>query len=121
MENQKIIEVSITLLKITSEDKWLDNYIKIKGDKIENSPQYFYLIGKMKPIFEWMDYRKLNQDYLTKRLIEILVSIVRDEQKKSIKIYKDYRINTGHKRASCMLYLGYEKIKAIIVPDNYKL
>lgn len=121
MEKQKMKEVSITALKITAEDDFLIGHISSWGASIRNSPHYMYLIGIATPMLKWMDMRKLDQDYHTKKLIELLVDIAKNGQKEPIKIYKDGRINTGHKRTACMLYLGYKKIKAEIVPDNYKL
>lgn len=121
MEKTKTIEVSITALRITSEDRWLKEYIKNNGDSVFKSPHFLYLSGDPMPVYLWMVCRNLELKHITHPLMLTLQSLIKEGQKKPIKIYKDMRINTGHKRAACMLFLGYKTIKAIIVPDDYKL
>lgn len=121
MEKTKIIEVSISALKVTSEDKWLRTWIEKNGDSVKKSPHYKWLNGDVKPIYDWMKFRKLRRDYITIPLIQIFKSLLNEGQKEPIKIYKDRRINTGHKRAACLLFMGKKTIKAEIVPDDYKL
>lgn len=115
------MDVRIRDLKVTSEDAWLDRWIKKNGDKVAQSPQYLYLIGNPEPMISWMKYRKTPKEHLSKKIIEVLVSLIKEGQKEPIKIYKDYRICTGHKRATCLLYLGKETIEAQVVGDLYKL
>lgn len=117
----KIQEVSITVLRITGEDNWMKDYIDRVGDKVETSPHFLYLLGRSMEMVEWMNYRKLSEEYITGKMMIILKSLIKEGQKEPIKIYKDMRINTGHKRAACMLFLGYSKIKALIVPNDFKL
>lgn len=116
-----VIEVKISDLRITAEDLFLKSYVAQASDRVEHSPQYYYLIGYYKVMSEWMQYRNLDYSYITTRLMYTLKSLISVGQLEPIKIYKDMRINTGHKRAACMLFLGYETIKAIIVPDDTKL
>jgi len=121
MEKTKTIEVFIDALRITYEDDWLGNYVEINGDSISKFPLYLALKGDVKPLKEWSEFRSM---YFIDR-IEILINLYKDiilnGQIEPIKIYHDMRINTGHKRASCMKLMGYKKIKAIIVNDDYKL
>lgn len=115
------IEVKISELRITAEDMWLLGYIDQTGGGIMSSPHYLYLRGLYETMYEWMQRRDLMPYYITMPMMDVLQSIIKEGQKEPIKIYKDMRINTGHKRAACMLFLGYKTIKAIIVPDNTKL
>lgn len=115
------ISVKIKDLKITSEDEWLDNWIADYGSGVERSPQYLALRGKTIPLASWMESRDLDFNKRLRMLHNVYNSIKAEGQKTPIKIYKDMRINTGHKRASAMLALGFDKIKAEIVPDDYKL
>ena len=121
MEETKIIEVSITSLKITSEDEWLDTYIKTSGDKVSDSPQYLALLGERSPLRDWMGFRGLDWLEGLRDILDVYVSLKKEGQKEPILIYSDGRINTGHKRAASALYLNWEKLKAVVVPDNYKL
>lgn len=121
MAKTKITEVSITSLRITAEDYWLERWIKTNGDSVARSPHYRYLQGKGEAMRSWMMSRSLEYDYLTEPMMQVLRSLIDEGQKEPIKIYKDMRINTGHKRAACLLFLGKETIKAEIVPDDYKL
>lgn len=121
MEKIKTTAVSITTLKITSEDKWLQKWVERHGATVGNSPQFKYLLGDSKPMQKWMQHRLLPANYLSKPLMETLASIIKEGQKEPIKIYKDGRINTGHKRAACLLFLGHDTIQAEIVEDDYKL
>lgn len=113
--------MSITALKVNPDDEWLTDYIRDNGDGVENSPHFKYLKGKSKDLHLWMSKRSLPWDYVSKPLMDTLVSLIKEGQKEPIKIYKDMKINTGHKRAACMLFLGFDKIKAVVVPDDYKL
>lgn len=115
------IDVEIVNLKITTEDSWSKNWVVSHSDSVYRSPHYLYLQGNGQPMLDWLTFRKLPVDYLARPLIKILVSILKEGQKEPIKIYKDGRINTGHKRAAAMAYLGHKKIKATVVEDNYKL
>lgn len=116
-----VIEVKISDLRITSEDPWMDKHIEKFHDSVSISPHYRYLNGTYHWIAEWTNFRKLDKNYITWPLMLTLQSLIKEGQLEPIKIYKDMRINTGHKRAACMLFLGYETIKAIIVPDDTKL
>lgn len=119
----EIIDVPISLLRITPdvEGVWLTNWIKENGDSIKESPAYLYLEGDYEPLRSWCDFHHLPSFYLSQKLMEVLKSIIYEGQKEPILLYRDMRINTGHKRAACMLYLGAKTIKAIIVSDDYKL
>lgn len=116
-----MVELSITSLKITYEDEWLKKYVELFGDSVEMSPQHQYLIGNKEPLKYWMLYR--NIDWVTRANImdELVGDIVLNGQKEPIKVYKDFRINTGHKRSAVLLYQGKITIKAEYVPDDYKL
>lgn len=122
MENE-IIDVPIELLRITPdvEGKFLKHWIIDYGEGVKDSPHYLYLCGDYEPVAEWMRQRKLNPGYLSQKLMQLLQSIIWEGQKEPILIYKDMRINTGHKRAACLLFLKEKTIKARIVPDHYKL
>lgn len=115
------MKVKIKDLKVTGEDEWMLDWIEKSEGLVSKSPHYLYLKGNPVPIVEWMINRNLPMEYLTGPLIEVLVSLIKDGQKEPIKIYKDKRICTGHKRASCLLYLGKDTIEAEIVSDDYKL
>ena len=119
----EIIEVPIKLLRVTHEVEgyWMMNWIKENGDSVKDSPQYLYLMGDFEPLWDWCRFRHLPSMYMSKKLMEVLYSIVYEGQKEPIKIYKDMRINTGHKRAACLLFLGAKNIKAEIVSDDTKL
>lgn len=121
MEKTKTTEVFITALRIAVEDDWLKEWTEKIGFGVSTSPQYLYLKGKPDAMMEWMNYRKLPSFHLTKPLMDTLKSILRVGQLEPIKIYKDMRIATGHKRAACLLFLGKDKIKAEFVEDDYKL
>lgn len=113
------IVVKIKDLRITGEDEWKLNYIKECGDSIYTYPEYLYLKDGVGNLLEqWLGgYAQFRMGHLTavkKHLKEF-------GQLKPIKIYKDMRINTGHKRAAGLASLGKETIKAIIVPDDTKL
>lgn len=116
-----MIDLYITSLKITSEDKWLERWIKNNGDQVRQSPQYLYLCGETEPLEEWMKFRKLPLRYMAVPLMNTLQSLIKDGQKEEILVYKDSRINTGHKRAACLLWLGHTEIDARFVDDDYKL
>lgn len=115
-------ETPIASLKITADkkDNWLKNYIK-RRDSIVDSPHYLYLIGQPQVMAEWMEFRRLPANYHTEKLVRLLVDIAKNGQRNPIKIYKDGRINTGHKRAVCMFYLGYKTIRTVTISNDYKL
>jgi hypothetical protein len=121
MERTKITEVSIDALKVTYEDKWLENYVKKNGDSVSKFPLYLALKGNTTPLKDWSNFRSMSLKYRIENLIDLYKDIIYNGQLEPIKIYKDMRINTGHKRASCMKLMGYKKISAIIVEDDYKL
>ena len=122
LEN-KVIEVQIKDLRITHEINavWLKRWIEANGDAVKDSPQYLYLCGDYEPLWEWCKYRRIPKTYFSQKIMDTLKSLIHEGQKEPIKIYRDMRINTGHKRAACMLFLGAKTIKAVIVPDDYKL
>lgn len=121
MERTRMTEVSIMSLRITSEDEWLDDYIRRWGAGVRTSPNYQFLMGNTQILKGWFDF--LNLDWLKRayELLDVYMSIKEFGQLEPIKIYRDNRINTGHKRAAIMLFLGYENIKAEIVEDEHKL
>lgn len=115
--------IPIKLLRITTDvnEVWLTHWIKENGDLVQDSPQYLYLLGDFEPMWEWSRFRHMHPTYQSKQLMDVFKSIIYEGQKEPIKIYKDMRINTGHKRAACMLFLGAKNIKAEIVADDTKL
>lgn len=113
--------MSITSLRVTYETPWLENWVKENGDSVQMHPNTFLLQGTITHMKNWYEYKGINWEERLIALLKLLWSIHREGQKEPIKVYKDLRINTGHKRASIMYLLGYEKIKAIIVPDDTKL
>lgn len=119
----RVIVVKISDLRITHEKKavWLKQWIKENGDAVKDSPQYLYLCGDYEPVQAWCKYMRLPPTYFSQKIMMVLKSIIYEGQKEPIKIYKDMRINTGHKRSACLLYLGEKFIRAVVVPDNYKL
>lgn len=117
----KVVDLYIISLKITAEDPWLKNYIEQWGDSVETSPQYKYLLGHPFDLQCWMDYRGLPIEHLASPLMVTLRSMIKEGQKNPILVYKDMRINTGHKRAACALFLGLKSIKSEFVEDDYKL
>lgn len=121
MGKTKTTEVSITSLRITAEDDWLKSYIDVFTDEVEASPQYRYLKGKRRELLHWMRYRGLPFAHIATPLDEVLASMRKSGQLEPIQIYKDMRINNGHKRAAVSLYLNFDKINAIIIPDDTKL
>jgi len=125
MEKIKTIEVSISDLKITSEDGWLDNWIAEHGDSVGNSPQYRALRFHFDPLVDWFadvaDLKHHDMYDRIKRLFDVYVSLRDEGQKEPILIYSDMRIVSGHKRAAALHVLGKKTIKAQIVPDDTKL
>lgn len=119
----EVIEIPIKILRITPDNTgvWIDHWIKQNGDGVKESPHYLYLTGDFEPLWDWMRFRYLPSGYLAQKMMAVLKSLILEGQKEPIKIYKDMRINTGHKRAACMLFLGARTIKAEIVPDDTKL
>ena len=118
MEKTKTIEVFIIALKVTGEDEWMLEHIKKTGGSIYEYPAYTYYRGDDTLLKEWLkdyaSYRMGQLDTIMKHLKEF-------GQLEPIRIYKDMRICSGHKRASALASLGKETIKAIIVPDDTKL
>lgn len=121
MEKTKIIEPYIISLRITGEDEFMKEWIHRFGDAVKTSPHFLYLLGFYRPVEDWMRFRGLDKYYITRPLMRCMQDLMRENQKNPIFIYSDCRINTGHKRAACMLFLGFDTIKAIVVPNNFKL
>lgn len=113
--------IAIDKLRITAEDDWLMMWIKDFGDKVVDSPQYLMLEGKDLAMLDWMRYRNIPYAQKRKEIYDVLESLKKEGQKEPIKIYRSNKINTGHKRAACLLHMGETEVKAIYVPDNYKL
>lgn len=113
--------VKLSELKITYEDDWLAAWVRRYGTKVRMSPHFLYLTGNYQPLEEWMKFRNLPATYISKPLMKTLQSLIEEGQKEPIAIYNDMRINTGHKRSACLLFLGHTDIRAVYVPDNYKL
>jgi len=125
MEKIKTIVVSISDLKITSEDPWLDKWIADCGDSVARSPQCHALRFHFAPFLAWFDDVLLLKHHdmydRIKRLFDVYVSLRDEGQKEPIRIYSDMRIVSGHKRAAALHVLGKKFIKAQIVPDGTKL
>lgn len=124
MGKTKTIEVSIRSLRTTytPEDKWLETHHKVFGAGIDHHPAYLSLKGnddELKLWFASMD----NPDWkgYSKALIDLVKDIKKNGVLEHIKIYRDGRINTGHKRSAVCLFLGIDLIRAEVVPDDYKL
>lgn len=119
----KEIDIPIELLRVTPDvdGVWFKKWIEENGEGVKVCPQYLYLVGDFEPMWDWMRFRHLPSSYIVQPLMKILKSIIYEGQKEPIKIYKDMRINTGHKRVACLAYLGAKTIKAIIVSDDTKL
>jgi hypothetical protein len=113
--------VRIKDLRITYEDEWLEKWVSLVGDGVYESPQYLALVGVVTPFDRWMEFRGLSASDRYVGLMGVYSSIKKDGQKEPIKIYKDMRINTGHKRSAALAILGHEYIDAEYVPDDYKL
>jgi hypothetical protein len=115
--------VSITSLKTTTtiDDLWFFNYRNNFGYGIEVHPNYKALKGDREPLEEWCKSLRINSKVWMRNLLDLLEDIKKNGIKEPIWIYKDYRINTGHKRVSIALFLGYTTIKAVIVPDDVKV
>ena len=114
-------EIEISKLRITSEDEYLNRYVKENGDSVEKSPAYLLLKGEASVLKHWFTTRNLDWLKRAKEIFDLYFDIKKNGQKEPIKIYNDMRINTGHKRAAVMLFMGCKKIKYEIVPDDYKL
>ena len=119
----KVMDIPIYKLRIsvTPDDKWGLEYIRRWGDSIMTSPQFMYLHGMGSYCLERSKAMGIPENYTAGPLMQVLKSIMEQGQKEPILIYRDFRINTGHKRAACMLFLGRDFIKAEYVDDNYKL
>lgn len=116
----EVRDVPILDLKVSYEADWLKNWVLTQGDSVAKSPHYLYLRGNPLPQLDWMKARNLPIAYVSAKLMEVLLSLIKNGQTEPIKIYRNMQICTGHKRSACMLYLGYKTIKAEIVADNYK-
>ena len=116
-------EVSIISLKTTTsiDDVWFFKHRMDYGYGIEAHPNYLALKGETKFLEDWCNSLGINAKAWMRTLLDLLDDIKKNGIKEPILIYKDYRINTGHKRASIALFLGYTTIKAIIVSDEVKL
>lgn len=119
----KIIKIPIKSLKTTYtyDDIWLKNYQKQHGDSVITHPNYKAIIGNDVFLQLWFNSLGLDWKKQMDSLLELLDDIKNNGIKKPIKIYKDYRINTGHKRAAIALFLGYSLIEAEIISDDTKL
>ena len=105
--------VKIKDLKFDSEDDWLINWAKENGDSINKHPIYLALQGDRMPLHKWCTARK--DIWLMERLdlvMDVYKSLIRYGQLEPIKINKNNKIITGHKRACCMLIMGKDEIKA---------
>lgn len=109
----KIIEVPIRLLKYIGEDDWLLNYKKEKGNSILVHPLYLAVRGDKVPLEKWCAFR---QDiWMMERLsliFDVYKSLIRYGQLEPILINIDMELISGHKRAICLLLMGYTMIKA---------
>jgi hypothetical protein len=99
--------MNIKDLKITANDKWKKNWIRINGDSVYNSPEYFYYLRKWDKIKDW---KMLNNVIRCKRMDLVLESIREWGQIKPI-VVNGKHIVTGHKRAAAMAFLGYKFIE----------
>ena len=123
MGKTKTIEVSIHSLRTTytEDDVWLKKYQEVVGTGVEYHPNYLCLKGDDSFLREWFQSLGLDWEERKSQIIELFEDIKDNGIKEPIKIYKDMKINTGHKRACIALFLGQELIRAEIVQDDYKL
>lgn len=123
MGKTKTIEVAIRSLKTTStpDDKWMETYEKVHGYGIEKHPNYRALKGDDEPLKLW--FASYDTDWKKQKdiLMNLLEDIKKNGMRDQIKIYRDGRINTGHKRAAIMHFLGETIIRVEVVQDDYKL
>ena len=103
--------MDIEILELTTEH---DQYIK-KGSRIWDHPNYFALEGQLKPLQRWC--KVIKQDWRERmfRLMWVYMFIKKEGQTRPIDVDKNFRIITGHKRASAMLVLGHKTIKVNII------
>lgn len=111
----------ISNLKITYEDNWLKDYVERFGDSVIASPNYQALTGNFDPLKQWFEYRGMDWHDRYLKLRELCDDLKINGQKEPIKIYADGRINNGHKRCACLLYMEEDKVDCEIVPEDYKL
>jgi hypothetical protein len=116
--------VSIKSLRAsyTPNDKWLDDYQKVFGQAVEFHPNYLCLKGDDNYLKLWfVSQNNPNWEEQKKKLFSLMEDIKKNGIQDHIKIYRDGRINTGHKRCCISLFLGNDLIRAEVVPDDYKL
>jgi len=123
MGKTKTIEVRLKSLKTTAtpDDSWFENHQKVFGTGLDVHPNYKYLEGDDSYIKMWFTYMGVDWKKQTDKLDELLKDIKKNGINDQIRIYRDGRINTGHKRACIALFLGYEFIRVEVVPDDFKL
>jgi ParB-like chromosome segregation protein Spo0J len=108
-------------LKITSEDAWLHQYIREHGHGVKTSPNYLALTGNHEPLKRWFEFIGQDWQHRLSVLQSVLKSVIDHGQLEPIYVYKDGRINTGHKRCAVLMFLNKETVKAVEVPDDFKL
>lgn len=116
--------MSIRSLRTTStpEDKWLENHNKTHGAGVENHPNYHCLIGNDTYLQEWFaSMKNPNWKAHKQSLFDLLEDIKENGIQHHVRIYRDGRINTGHKRLCIGYLLGIDTVRAEVVPDDFKL
>ena len=104
------MEIEISKLQIAYDEGYL------KGcPSIDQHPNYKALVGDITKIQEWC--KTLKQDWHDRmfRLLWVYNFIKTEGQTRPIDVDKNFRIITGHKRASAMLALGHKTIKVNVV------
>ena len=104
------MEIEISKLKVLSEDEYIED-----GSLINWHPNYSALAGDLPDFQAWCDV--INQDWRERlfRLLWVYTFIKEEGQTRPIDVDKNFKIITGHKRASAMLVLGHKTIKVNII------
>lgn len=121
MGKTRITELSITELKITYEDKWLESWVKDHGDSIATHPNTLFLTGDAQPLIQWFTSRGYDWRVRAEELIHLYFHMKKHGQIHPIQVYPDNRIYTGHKRTGVLYTLGKKTVKAQRVSITTKL
>lgn len=123
MGRTKTIEVSIRSLRTTysEDDKWLETHQKVFGSGVDQHPNYLCLKGDDNYLKMWFTSMNIDWEPQKKKLFDLLEDIKKNGIIDHIKIYRDGRINTGHKRVCIGMFLGIEYVRAEVIEDSFKL
>lgn len=109
----KTIEVSIGSLKFEYEDPWLGKYADEVSPYMDFHPLALALKGNINPLRAWCAWRRdMKIDTKLNELMNLYKSLIINGQLEPIVITRDNVIVTGHKRCSCFLAMGKDKINA---------